>query len=482
MSIVHAVSNRDMHYLRRCLVLTFALAGCSSGLAGAESASNAPAIAMQITIRAEQTQANPLAWGLLHGLTRSQLGATNPTPLIRAVQPKSWRMANHNNGVYGYVVNDAKFPTTVGTQIVWNVQDSFMMARGGSSSTRICVGAVACPTTDALKFASFAELRVAWNAFLPKVLMRAPGFDWYDIFAEPDLQVFGLTMPDDLVTLYLDAERAIRKRYPQARLVVPSYASFSGGTDDRLVKFVKTLKQRGGTPNAIAWHEFGAHPGQVVEHAAAARAVACTPTCPEIHINEYESGRYSLWPGRAVAWLHYFQAAGIHQANRACWDVQVERGPKTNSCWATFNGLLDDTHQATQPLYWVHERYAQMSRGGRWLVSKPFAIVDLPNKYLAGVAAVAADIGSEVQLLVGNFGASAATPLDIVVTGYPHLADGMVTVTTERIASIGGTTISRTARTPETAVTSTVSVTGRRLVIRLPTLKVGDAYAIVIGR
>lgn len=483
MSIVHVNACRDIRYLWPYLALTFALAGCgsSSSSGDSEPAPNAPAIVVQISVRADQTQVNQFTWGLLHGLTRSQLGAVNPTPLIRAVQPKSWRMANHDNGVYGYVVNEAQFPAIDGTQIVWNVQDSFMMAQGGSSSTRICVGAVACPTADAIKFANFAELRTAWNDFLTNFLTTAPALDWYDIFAEPDLQVFGLTVPDDLVTLYLDAETAIRARYAQARLVVPSYAAFSDGIDNRVVEFVQALKLRGGTPNAIAWHEFGAHPGQVVEHAAAARAVACTPTCPELHINEYESGLYTLWPGRAVAWLHYFQTAGIHQANRACWDVQVEGGPQTSTCWSTFNGLLDDTYQATQPLYWVHERYARMSDGGRWLVTEPFADVDLPNNYLAGVAAVAADMGSEVRLLVGNFGASDATPLDIVVTGYPHVADGMATVTTERIAGIGGATISRTARTPEAAVTSKVSVAGRRLVIRLATLKAGDAYAVVIG-
>ncbi len=436
---------------------------------------------MQIAIRADQAQVNPLAWGLLHGLTRSQLGTANPTPLIRAVQPKSWRMANHSNDVYGYVVDDAMFPVTDGTQIVWNVQDSFMLAQGGSSSTRICVGAVACPTADALRFASFDELRAAWNNFLPNFLNTAPAFDWYDILAEPDAQIFGLTMPDDLVTLYLDAETAIRARYSQARLVVPSYAAFSEGGDNRLVAFVQELKLRGGNPNAIAWHEFGAHPGQVVEHAAAARTVACTPACPELHINEYESGRYTLWPGRAVAWLHYFQVAGIHQANRACWDVQVDGGPQTSTCWATFNGLLDDTYQATQPLYWVHERYARMSVAGRWLVTEPYVDADLPNNHLAGVAAVAADMGSEVRLLVGNFGATDATPLDIVVIGYPYMADGTATVTVERIAGIGGATISRTARMPEATTTSSVAVVGRRLTIRVPTLSVGDAYAIVIG-
>ena len=485
MSTDCADSRREIRCLWQSLTLTLALtlAGCGSGSgsAGPEPEPGAPAAAVQIAVRADQTQANPLAWGLLHGLTRSQLGAANPTPLLRAVRPTSWRMSNHSNDVHGYVVNEARFPATEGTQIVWNVQDSFMMSRGGSSSTRICVGAVACPTADALKFASFADLRTAWNTFLSNFLTAAPTFDWYDIFAEPDLQIFGLTMPDDLITLYLDAEAAIRGRYPQARLVAPSYASFSDGSDNRLVEFVRALKARGGSPNAIAWHEFGAHPGQMVEHAAAARAVACTPACPELHINEYESGPYTLWPGRAVAWLHYFQAAGIHQANRACWDVQVEGGPRTSTCWATFNGLLDDTYQATQPLYWVHERYARMSQGGRWLVTEPFAVVDLPNRTLAGVAAVAADMGSEVRLLVGNFGSAEVAPLDVVVTGYPHLADGTVTVTAERIAGIGGSTISRTARTPEAAAASQVAVAGRRLVIRVPMLKVGDAYAIVVG-
>lgn len=466
------------------LAFIFALVGCesNSGSGGPQPIPSAPTRPMQITIRADQTQVSSLAWGLLHGLTHSQLGNVDPTPLIRAVQPRSWRMANHSNDVYGYVMNDAMFPALDGTQIVWNVQDSFMMDQGGSSSTRICVGAVACPVADALRFANFDDLRVMWNDFLSNFLATAPAFDWYDIFAEPDLQMFGLTVPDDLITLYLDAETAIRGRYPQARLVTPSFGSFSDGSDNRLVAFLQALRLRGGTPNAIAWHEFGAHPGQVVEHAAAARAAACTPICPEIHINEYESALYTQWPGRAVAWLHYFQAAGIHQANRACWDVQIiESGFRTSSCWTTFNGLLDDTYQATQPLYWVHERYARMHQGGRWLVTEPFADVDLSNGYLAGTAAVAADMGSEVRLLIGNFGASDAAPLDIVVTGYPHLADGMATVTAERIAGIGGSTISRTARMPEAATTSTVSVAGRRLVIRFATLKVGDAYTIVIG-
>jgi hypothetical protein len=257
MSIVRVRSHRRVLYLWPCLALYSALASCgSSSGSGSDTSgteSNPPTAAVQISVHADRTQANTLAWGLLHGLTRAQLGTANPTPLIRAVQPKTWRMANHGNDVYGYVVSDAQFPATDGTQIVWNVQDSFMMAQGGSSSTRFCVGAVACPTADALKFASFAELRTSWNNFLSNFLATAPAFDWYDIFAEPDLQVFGLSVPDDLVTLYLDAEAAIRARYPQAQLVVPSYGSFSDGTDNRLVAFVTASKSRGGTPNAIAW-------------------------------------------------------------------------------------------------------------------------------------------------------------------------------------------------------------------------------------
>lgn len=476
------VRNRSCHGRPwQHLALALLLASCGSGSGSGGSNPNPSPPAVQITVRADQTQSNALAWGLLHGLTRSQLGAANPTPLIRAVQPKTWRMANHSNDVYGYVVTDAQFPALDGTQIVWNVQDSFMMAQGGSSSTRICVGVVACPTTDAILYASFADLRAAWNNFLPNFLAQAPAFDWYDILAEPDAQIYGVSVPDDFVTLYLDAEAAIRARYSQARLVAPSYAVFSDAGDDRLVAFVQALRLRGGTPDAISWHEFGAHPGDVVDHAAATRAAACTPACPEFHINEYESGRYNLWPGRAVAWLHYFQAAGIHQANRACWDAQVEGGASTSTCWATFNGLLDDTYQATQPLYWVHERYARMSQGGRWLVTEPFVDADLANNYLAGVAAVAADMGSEVRLLVGNFGGVDMAPVEVVVTGYPHLVNGVATVSTERIAGIGGATISRTAHAPEAAVTAPVSVEGRRLVIRIPALKSGDAYAIVVG-
>ena len=470
---------------RHCswMLLLAAACGAPREIIPTGAANAGPAAAGEVTIHAGETQPTTLSWGLVHGLTRNQIGSTNPTPLLRALQPKVWRMSNQPNDVLGYVVTDGQFPLVVGTRIVWNVQDSFLMFQGRSSSSRICVGSAACPTSDAVHFATFADFQAAWRAFLPRFLAMAPQFDWYDIFGEPDLQVIGITYPDDLVTLYLDAESAIRARYPQAKIVAPSYALFSERDDNRLVEFVKKLRQRSGSADAISWHEFGAHPGQVVDHAAAARTVACGVSCPQLHINEYESGQFTQLPGRQVAWLHYFQVADIQQANRACWDVQVEGGPKFSTCWAGFDGLLDDTYQATQPIYWVHERYARMAQSGNWLVVSPFVDLDLANRHLSGVAAVAAAMGSatnEIRILVGNFGFVDVTPLDVVVTGYPHRSDGQVSLTVERIPGIGGSTISRTAQNPDQAVTTQLPVQGRRFVVRFPTVRSGDAYSIVV--
>ncbi len=448
--------------------------------------SSPDARAVAVAIHADQVQKTTLSWGLLHGVTRSKIGAANPTPLIRAVEPKVWGMTNNPNDVFGYVTADGQFPLVVGTKIVWNVHGSFMYSfPGRHSSSRICVGSAQCPTSDAVRFATFADLQAAWRAFLQQFIAKAPPYDWYDIFAEPDNQIFGITYPDNLVTLYLDAESAIRARYPQAKLVAPSYLSFSKLDDNRLVEFVKRLRQRGGNASAISWHELGAHPpGVVVEHAAAARVAACSGTsCPELHINEYESPAYTQWPGRQVAWLHYFQVADIQKASRACWKVQIQGGPEGDTCWSTFSGLIDDTYQATQPIYWVQERYARMTHGGTWLVVSPFVDVDLGANKLTGVAAVAADMGSatnEVRILVGNFGNMDVGPLDVVLTGYPYLSEGNVNVAVERIAGIGPRTISRTAHVPVPAVTTALPVQGRRFVIGVAAVLAGDAYSIVV--
>lgn len=89
LKIPSSYSRHTVRYAWRYLILTFVLLGCGSN---SDSGSPGPVttppptVAVQIAIHADQTQTNNLAWGLLHGLTRSQLGTTNPSPLIRAVQ------------------------------------------------------------------------------------------------------------------------------------------------------------------------------------------------------------------------------------------------------------------------------------------------------------------------------------------------------------------------------------------------------------
>src|SRR6266496_1080566 len=124
-----------------------------------------------------------------------------------------------------------------------------------------------------------------------------------------------------------------------------------------------------------------------------------------------------------------------------------------------------------------------MAHRCNWLTVSPFVDLDHTNKKLSCVADVAADMGSaknESRILVGNFGFVDVTPLDVVVTGYPHRSDGQVSLTVERIPGIGGSTISRTAQNPDQAVTTQLPVQGRRFVVRFPTVRSGDAYSIVV--
>lgn len=459
------------------------LAGCRRPDEPQGSVDAGPPIAMSLDVDASKTLVTPLEWGILHGLTRSELRGADPSALIRALKPRQWRLSDHNNEVYEWVVRDAQLPATLGTKVVWTVQDSFMMHLGAGSSTRLCVAGVTCPTTDAKHFSSFAQLRSAWQAFLPTLLATQPAADWYDIFSEPDLQVFGVS-PDQLATLYLDAEQAIRARFPQAKLVAPSYGLYEEGTDERLLVFVRALQRAGGRPDAISWHEFGPRPLAVVDHAASTRAVACDAgPCPAFHVNEYENANYTMSPGRAVAWLAALQAADVQYANRACWDVEPVNGKPLGTCWTTFGGMLDGTYRATQPIYWVHERYAQMTAGARWVPATPWERLDVANRRLDGVAALVADMGPQaraVRLLVGNFGLGDASPVDVSVSGFPWLTDGTAVVAMERIASVGVRTVSAEAVTPATEPPVEVPVSGGRLRVTLPLVRASDAWGLVI--
>jgi hypothetical protein len=73
------------------MLLSAAACGAPREIIPTGAANAGPAVPAEVTIHAGETQPTTLSWGLLHGLTRSQIGSVNPTPLLRALQPKVWR-------------------------------------------------------------------------------------------------------------------------------------------------------------------------------------------------------------------------------------------------------------------------------------------------------------------------------------------------------------------------------------------------------
>src|SRR6266545_7012890 len=76
------------------MLLLAAACGAPREIIPTGAANAGPAVAAEVTIHAGETQPTTLSWGLVHGLTRNQIGSANPTPLLRALQPKVWRMSN----------------------------------------------------------------------------------------------------------------------------------------------------------------------------------------------------------------------------------------------------------------------------------------------------------------------------------------------------------------------------------------------------
>ena len=161
--------------------------------------------------------------------------------------------------------------------------------------------------------------------------------------------------------------------------------------------------------DAISWHELGEDPDVVPQHVEAMRALlrkypgACTPKCPEIHVNEYEGDYSTFIPGNAVGWLVKLEAAAVDQANRACWGR--DEIVNYESCWYGFSGMLTADSASPQPIYWVYKFYADLN-GSRFNVrtSTPKVAV------LSGRVAP-----NKVGVLIGNYG-QASLPMQIVLT------------------------------------------------------------------
>lgn len=373
--------------------------------------------------------------GFVHGVTYSptrDYAATDA--LIDGLRPYTWRLAGYGE-VARYVAR-GRFVERFGTRVVVNVQDLFNQVYGRpiTVSTRCAEGARGC-------FTSFDALRATWGAFLPRALDRvaAAGIAvaYYDLLSEPELGAFldasGRTIPgSQLGALFVDAFRAVKRRQPDARIVGPSTAIWSPAMLRAVVDIAAT---QGLSLDALSWHELGAPQGnevsvmpeEVPAHVEATRAIVregmhCGERCPEVHINEYQLERDYYVPGQAAGWLFYLSMAKVDLASRACWDAP-------DSCFRSFNGLLDASDRRPTNLYHVYRSYAEMTGH----------LVEAASTDTRDVALAAFDApGARLRILAGRYGHDGDV-VDITLRVHvPALAGRVLRVRTWAIANDGG--------------------------------------------
>jgi hypothetical protein len=392
------------------LLLIAVMAGCGGG-GGGDSGSSSSSAASE-TLKASRPIAQPeidvdlgslqpayLKQGLVHGLGGySGPDATWDTAnaYISALKPKSWRSSTLD--VYNFVVRDYKYDSRFGTSIVINLQDIFNAKYGKPVTV-----ASNCSPGQSGCFTSFDSLRQTWVGALEQILTgtSALHIDYFDLLAEPDVGSFVNVSPAQIYLLLKDAYGLVKTHRPDAKIVGPSNSGFSSSVYQNLLANLVTDNLH---LDAISWHELGNDPDVISGHAETLRSLfamfpqICIPSCPEIHINEYQWEDTMFIPGYSVAWLKQLEAAKIAQANRACWGGDPGSSISYDTCWYGFEGMLTPDNSSPQALYWVYKYYADLG-GSRYSIQNP-----MPK-----IAAISGQLSNGgIGVLVGNYGVASA--------------------------------------------------------------------------
>lgn len=369
------------------------LAGCGSDVPGRTPPANLPAPApvhsAVLTISAQGGTPVKLRQGFLHGLSKGRTSDTTDQ-LVDTLKPGAWRVSNLF-GTHDYV-EQRQLRHRFGTKIAFNLQDLFSAKWGNP----IVVGPDCVANTPRHCFASFAELRSEWSAFVSQFMLAVQarggaGIDHFDVFSEPGSTFKGLDR-DQIFDLLKVAHDGIRKHRPDAVIVAPSIERFDGPGLDAMLAFAAANNVR---IDALSWHELEGNPNDVPGHIAEARRIIDRrfPAKPglaprQFHINEYGPPQNHLIPGWTVGWLAAFETGGIDIANRACWQVL---GGWTD-CANGLDGLLLEDNATPQPLFHLHRAWAGIP---------PLRL--RVDGQVPGLAAIAGRDSTGITLLVGRY-------------------------------------------------------------------------------
>lgn len=308
-----------------------------------------------------------------------------------------------------------------------------------------------------------------WEAFMRDAAQRnldaGRPVEWWDIWGEPPIN-------QNPALVHESFERAIeviRSVDPAARFGAPHLVHWNR---DQMAAFMDYAVANDLRLDAFGWHEFQTAE-EFTEHLAEFRALLRErPSLgdPEVHINEYSPFEQYLVPGFNLRWLEAFEAGGVAQAKRACWDI-LEGDELWSTCWDGLDGMFMRDSRTPQAVYWLYQRYSELS-GERLLVEHP--------RGSAGLASVD-DGRQQLHLLIGRDLPPGTAPRDMIVTiEVPSWAGSSLTVDINDIPYTNAYTQPEPLVAMVEEPSQTVGVEGGAVTVRLGCVAPGEVRELTL--
>jgi|GEM_PF-3729868 len=244
--------------------------------------------------------------------------------------------------------------------------------------------------------------------------------------------------------------------------------------------------------DALSWHEWDpssiAKDVQMVKTWFAKNSRYCSPKCPEIHINEFNSIQHYFIPGYQAAYLANFENSNVDWGGTpACFAIGLPGRGNMNTCYSAYNGFFMEDNETPQALYWVRRAYAEMQNTPKLLVQS--------SSERTTVMASKSDIDKTLRVLVGRYSCgkngkwclssgtfdsneqkAPSLPVTLSIANYPYGG----TSVQAHISRIPNESIPGPLLQPVDMGTMTLSVINSKITYTIPQYQDGDVYSIVL--
>jgi hypothetical protein len=254
--------------------------------------------------------------------------------------------------------------------------------------------------------------------------LTGPSVQW-EIWNEPDLEVFWPRGQRQYLELWGRAFKQIRAAFPDAVITGPSLSRHPHEGNDWWTSYLEYVRANAVAPDILSLHEEEGKGGdpvddrRLVDAMLAARGI----TVGRRNVNEYGAAAAEQQPGPSAWYIARLERADM-DGLRGNWGMVGQ----SLSLYATMGGLVTADNRPMGP-WWVYKRYADQT--GLRVGVTPGSRVD--------AVACADEAKGQARVLVGNEAGATAGAVAVHLKNLPAYlrADGAVRVEVERIPASG---------------------------------------------